>query len=72
MNTGGIVPPMQQKTPAQGVSFQSDPLMRSQFKGYMSGLADKSMQNVMKIRDDFENPGQIPFFMHFASFWLNF
>ena len=51
MNTGGIVPPMQQKTPAQGVSFQSDPLMRSQFKGYMSGLADKSMQNVMSMQE---------------------
>ena len=29
----------------------------------------KSMQKVMKIRGDFENPWQIPFLMHFGSFW---
>ena len=32
----------------------------------------KSMQKVMKIRVDFENPCWIPFFMHFGPFWHNF
>ena len=30
------------------------------------------MQKVMKIRADFENPWQIPFFMNSAPFWHNF
>jgi len=32
----------------------------------------KSMQKVMKIHVDFENPWQIPFFMYFGPFWHNF
>ena len=47
MTAGMPNPPMQQG--GTGLNFQSDPMMRSQFKGYMSGLQDRSMQQAMPM-----------------------
>lgn len=64
MTAGMPNPPMQQG--GTGLNFQSDPMMRSQFKGYMSGLQNRSMQEAMPMMganiDIFQQP-PMPMFL---------